>query len=308
MDLKRIAETLVSQADLTAAANPAVAKAISDLVKTTIQPLLGKLNPDFGYDALSSGVRGQSEDSFSFPARPDDFNKANLNGTLLVKGTLIPPVQGSGKEIAGKATVVNLEGGFFFKTPKMKGAGKYMFPTPAGKVDISFDANGSPQLKDPADLVDLVDALEQLNDHVLENHPPEAKSLTRDPQLRKEQAEINELARQNQAEKARETEQAEAAQAQREADEAIYGSVDAFVKHMDEMDEDEYGPAELQKLVNTQFRDPASRAIAQGEVKKQLDAEGMVFNPKKRHLSSRREGLDLLRIAARVAQTGVIAS
>lgn len=301
MDLVRIAESIVSGPEVTAAANPEVAKAVANLVKTAVKPLLDKLKPDFGYDALDSGLRGMSEGSMSFPARPAVFDEANLNGTLLVKGVLNPPVQGSGKEIAGTATTVQFECGFFFKTPKAKGGGKYMFQTPAGQAGITFDASGQPQLTDAADLVDLVDALETLADRVLSEHPPEAKSLTRDPRLRKEQAELNETARKEKAEREREQAQSDSARAQKEADAATHGSVEAFVNYMDEQDEDHFGPADLQKLLNTMFNDPPTRAMSQVRIKQELEAEGMVFDPKKRHLSSRRQKLDLLRIASRVS-------
>ena len=89
MDLLQIA-TRIALVEPTAAANPAVAQAVANLVKEAVKPLLSKLNPDFGYDALSSGLRGMSEDSISFPARPADFDAANLNGTILGPAATAP--------------------------------------------------------------------------------------------------------------------------------------------------------------------------------------------------------------------------
>jgi hypothetical protein len=295
MDLKRIAETLVSQADLTAAANPAVAKAIADLIKQAIMPLLSEMKPDFGHDALSSGVRGMSDAEMSFPVRPDVFNGQNLNGNLLVKITMDPPVQGSGQALAGKATQATLVVCYYFKTPVQKGSGKCMWDTPAGSVSITFDPAGNPKIDDEGDLVDLVVAMEELTDRVISGPPPGAKSLSRDPQHRKEQSELNEIARREKAEQERQVQQDAAAKSQKDIDKATHGSVEAFVAYMDEQDEDHFGPADLQKLLNTMFNDPATRAMSQVRVKSECEAEGLVFDPKKRHLS-----FSLVQIAARI--------
>lgn len=298
MDLKRM---IVSQTDLTAAANPAVAKATAALIKQAITPLLSEMKPDFGHDALSSGVRGMSDAEMSFPVRPDVFNGQNLNGNLLVKISLNPPVQGSGKAIAGQKTVATLVVCYYFKTPVQKGSGKCMWDTPAGTVNITFDVNGDPKIDDEGDLVDLVVAMEELTDRVVSGPPPGAKSLSRDPQHRKEQAELNEIARQNKAEQERQVQQDAAARSQKEIDKLTHGSVEAFVAYMDEQDEDHFGPADLQKLLNTMFNDPATRAMNQVRIKQECEAEGLVFDPKKRHLSSRRPKIDLLKIAARIS-------
>lgn len=296
MDLRRIAESLTAGPEVTAAANPAVASAIAELIKTAVTPLLEEFGPDFGHDAPALGVRGQSEGEMSFPVRPKLFDSENLNGTLLVKIKLDPPVQGSGKAIANTETTASFVVCYYFKTPRIPGSGKCMWDTAAGSAQISFDANGKPGLKDAGEVEDIATALEQLRDRVVDSPPEGAHSLSRDPQHRKEQAELNETARREKEEKAREKEQSERAKAQKEADSHTHGSVEAFVRYMDEQDEDEFGMADLQKLLNTMFPDNASRALAQGEIKRQLEAEGMVFNPKKRHLS-----FNMTRIAARVA-------
>jgi hypothetical protein len=301
MDLMRIAESIVSGPEVTAAANPEVAKAIAALIKQAIGPLLEQMKPDFGHDALSSGVRGMSDAEMSFPVRPDVFNSQNLNGNLLVKITLDPPVQGSGKAIAGTKTRAKFVVCYYFKTPVQKGSGKCMWDAAAGEVGITFDANGNPKIDDEGDLVDLVVVMEELTDRVISGPPPGAKSLSRDPQHRKEQSELNEIARQEKAQQERQVQQDEAARSQKETDKLTHGSVEAFVVYMDEQDEDHFGPADLQKLLNTMFGDPATRAMSQVRIKQECEAEGLVFDPKKRHLSSRRPKLDLLKITARVS-------
>lgn len=294
MDFLRIAARV---SERVAASNPEVAQAIAGLVKKTITPLLEQLNPDFGHDALASGVRGQSEGSVSFPVRPGAFDTENLNGNLLVKITLNPPVQGSGKDIAGTATSANFTVGYYFKTPKIPGSGKFMWETPAGNAEIMFDESGNPQVEDPGDLADIVDALETLTDKVVEAPPEGARSYTRDPELRKQQREINQVNLQNKEELEREKSQSKARQEQREADSATHGSVEAFVQYMDDQDEDEFGPADLQKLLNTMYNDQASREVARGEIQKALTDEGLEWKPGKRTLSS-----DLV-IAARITQS-----
>lgn len=281
--------------DLVAAANPAVAKAIAALIKQAIKPLLAGMKPDFGHDALSSGVRGMSDAEMSFPVRPDVFNSQNLNGNLLVKIRLDPPVQGSGKVLANQKTAATFTVGYYFKTPMQKGSGKYMWNIPAGGAGITFDANGNPTMDDEGDLVNLIMAMEELTDRVISGPPPGAKSLSRDPQHRKEQSELNELARQRNREQERQVEQDAAAKSQKDTDKITHGSVEAFVAYMDAQDEDHFGPADLQKLLNTMFGDPVTRAMSQVRIKQECEAEGLVFDPKKRHLS-----FNLLKIAARI--------
>lgn len=172
-----------------------------------------------------------------------------------------------------------------------------MWETPAGNAEIMFDESGNPQVEDPGDLADIVDALETLTDKVVEAPPEGARSYTRDPELRKQQREINQVNLQNKEELEREKSQSKARQEQREADSATHGSVEAFVQYMDDQDEDEFGPADLQKLLNTMYNDQASREVARGEIQKALTDEGLEWKPGKRTLSS-----DLV-IAARITQS-----
>lgn len=289
---KRIAQEHLARA------NPAVAKAVADLVKEEIKPLLEQLNPDFGHDALSTGLRGMSEGSISFPARPAVFDSENLNGNLLVKLTLDPPVSGTGPAIAGSATTAVFTVGYYFKTPKLPGGGKFMWETSAGQAEVEFDEQGNPMIVDSGDLVDLVDAMEKLAERVVDDPPEGARSYTRDPELRKQQRELNQQSEQSRKEKEREDAQSKAEKERRDADAHTHGSVEAFIQYMDDIDEDVFGPADLQKLLNTMYKDPTSRAVAQGEIRKQLVDEGLEWNPGKRTLSFR---LDLLKVAARLA-------
>lgn len=307
MDLERIAR------GLTAAVNPEVAKRITSLIKDTIEPLLEQFNPDYGYDALAGAIgRGMSEGSMSFPARPAVFDTENLNGTILVKITLDPPVSGSGKDIAGTATTAKLECGFYFKTPAKdpetgKTSGKYMMARDAGKAEITFDGGGSPEFDDDGELVDLVEAMEAVAEAVVDSPPPGAKSMTRDPAERKRTHEQNKAAKKLLEEKRREEEQQRKFREQREADEAVYGSPEAFAAYLGEQEQDDFGPADLQKVLQTMFKDKLTQAAMQVKVKDDLERLGLRFNPRKNRLSAVRgpsEVADRLRaIAARIERS-----
>lgn len=298
MDLVRIAETIVSGAEVTAAANPEVGKAITQFIQEILRKFEGDLDLNFNYDAKAGGLLGGSDTGFSFPARPHSFDEeGGLNGTLLVKMSMNPPISGSGSDIAGQTTTVSMEAGFFFKTPKQKGAGKYMWATPAGSFEVTFGSDGEPQVQDSGDIAELADVLSALEERAFNETPPGAKSLTRDPQHRKEQRELNEIGRKNREEQEREKAQSLKQQEQKEADKAVYGSVEAFVDYKMQQDQDEFGPTELQKVLQTMFPDNASRALAQAEIKKQIESYGLRYNPGFHGLGSS----ILLRIAARVA-------
>lgn len=297
MDLVRIAESIVSGPIVTAAANPEVGKAITQFIQETLRKFEGDLDLNFNYDAKAGGLLGGSDTGFSFPARPHSFDEpGGLNGTLLVKMTMDPPISASGSDIAGQATTVSMEAGFFFKTPKQKGAGKYMWATPAGQIEVTFGTDGEPQVQDSGDIAGLADVLIALEERAFTETPPGAKSLTRDPQHRKEQRELNEIGRQNREEQEREKAQGVKQREQKEADKVHYGSVEAFVDYILQQDGTEFSLADLQKVLQTMFPDNASRALAQAEIKKQIEDYGLKFNPGLKQLS-----MDLLSISARVA-------
>lgn len=172
-----------------------------------------------------------------------------------------------------------------------------MWETSAGNAEILFDESGAPQMEDSGDLVDMVEAIESLTTKVVDSPPEGARSYTRDPELRKQQREINQVNLQNKEEMEREKAQSKARQEQKDADSATHGGVDAFVQYMDDQDEDEFGPADLQKLLNTMYNDQASREVARGEIQKALTDEGLLWKPNKRTLSSH------LSIAARIIQS-----
>lgn len=287
----------IAQKCLFAAANPEVGKAITQFVQETLRKFEGDMDLNFNYDAKANGLLGGSDTGFSFPARPHSFDEpGGLNGTLLVKMKMDPPISGSGSDIAGQATTVTMEAGFFFKTPKEKGAGKYMWGTPAGQFEVTFGPDGEPEVQDSGDIAELVDVLSGLEERAFTETPPGAKSLTRDPQHRKEQRELNEIGRKNREEQEREKAQGLKLQEQKDADKVHYGSVEAFVDYMMQQDLEEFGPADLQKVLQTMFPDNASRALAQAEIKKQIEDYGLKFNPGIKKLS-----MNLLAIATRVA-------
>lgn len=297
MDLHAAAMSVI------AATNPEMAKAITSLVKDTIRPLLEQFSPDYGYDALKGAVgRGMSEGSMSFPARPAVFDQENLNGTVLVKITLDPPVTGSGKDIAGTTTTAKFECGFYYKTPardpvtKELVSAKYMLAKDAGKAGITFDEDGNPSFDDDGDLVDLVEAMEAVAEEVAGNPPPGAKSLTRDRAERKRIHDQNKEAERLLQEQQREQEQQKKYQEQREADEAIYGSPEAFAQYLTDQEEADFGPADLQKVLQTMFRDKAQQAMQQVRIKDEIEKLGYKFNPGKNRLS-----FSLRRAARRIA-------
>jgi len=290
MDLKLAAWSLV------ALANPEVARAVANLVKETVKSITSDMKLDFGHDAPEGGVRGMSEGAVSFPVRPGQFDEKNLNGTILVKMVLDPPVAGSGEDIAGTATTAKLFAGYYFKTPRLPGKGKYMFETPAGEAGITFDERGDPELDDAGEIGDLVDAIEALAEKVVEDPPEGAKSLTRDPEERKRIREQNEEALQRRQEQEREEKHRKEYEAQREADQAVYGSAELFAQYLEDQEEADFGPADLQKLLNTMYNRADLRALNQVKVKDAVEALGYKFNPGKRHLSA-----VLCRAAAKVA-------
>jgi len=287
-----------------AATNPEMAKAITSLVKDTIEPLLEEFSPDYGYDALKGAVgRGMSEGAMSFPARPAVFDQENLNGTVLVKIKLDPPVTGSGQDIAGTATTAKFECGFYYKTPARDPeteelvSAKYMLVRNAGQAGITFDDDGNPSFDDDGDLVDLVEAMEAVAAEVAGNPPPGAKSLTRDPAERKRIHEQNQEARRLLQEQQREQEQQRQYQEQREADEAVYGSPEAFAQYLADQEETDFGKADLNKVLQTMFRDREQQAFQQARIKGEIEKLGYKFNPGKNHLS-----FSLRRVAGRLTE------
>lgn len=287
----------VAAMSVVALANPEAARAITSLVKESIAPLLEAMAPDFGHDAPGGGFRGMSEGAMSFPVRPGAFNSENLNGTILVRITLDPPISGSGEELAGTATTATFECGYYFKTPLRKGKGEYMFPVPAGSAGITFDEDGTPGFDDAGDLADLVEAIEAVTERVVDDPPEGAKSLTRDPEERRRVREQNEAARRLQMEREREQEQQRKYQEQREADEAVYGSPEAFGRYLADQEEPDFGPADLQKVLQTMFRDKAQQGMQQVRIKDELEKLGYRFNPRKNRLS-----FSLRSAAGRVAE------
>jgi hypothetical protein len=289
----------IAQDYLIAAANAEVGKAIARIVQEQLRKFEGELDLNFSYDAKAGGLLKGSDTGFSFPARPHSFDEeGGLNGTFLVTMHLNPPVSGAGPEIAGTATTVSMEVEFFFKTPTEPGGGKRMWKTPAGQLEVTFGPDGQPDIADTGDVALLVEVITELEERAFTETPKGAKSLTRDPQHRKEQRELNEIGRKNREEQERERAQELQRKVQKEADKAQYGSVETFVDYIMQQGLEEFSLADLQKVLQTMFPDNASRAIAQAEIKKQIEGYGLRFNPGLKKLSSR---LNLLRIAARVA-------
>ena len=281
-------KTLIFSTDRFAAANPELAKILTDAIRATLPPK----EYDFSYDALEGGVRGLSEDSMSFPARPNDFDGESgvggikpLNGTLLTKIYLDPPITGSGPEIAGEITTVTLESGFYFKTPlkdkdHRNNTGKYMFPMPAGSFEIMFDDDGSPIMPKPLDMPDLHHTLQSLSEHVHANIPPGAASLSRDPVHGKQQREKRENAKREELRELEKKKLLEEWENQKLSDAETHGSIEKFVAWKMRNEDPEFGPQDVHKIVNILDKDPAGRKLNFPYIKEKLiKEEGMEWNP-----------------------------
>jgi hypothetical protein len=276
-----------------AAANPEVATAIASSIRDELGKR-GKFN--FGYDVTSiskteTGVLGQSEGYISFPARPEDFDKNNLNGTILIKLKLEPSISKNVLSLADLDFKAASEIGFYFKTPEIKGGGQYMFPRASVSIDIMFDADENPILMDLTQIDKLAKDIDSLTKFVCESPPKGAHSLTRDPQRRKQLREINEQARikqKEEGEKAKAKELLEEKESENEFYSKTHGSIDAFVNYMDSIDEDIFGGQDVQKILDTMY--PSSSAAQKGLMRNQiiqnLKEEGLVWDPKKTLLSS----------------------
>jgi len=268
-----------------AAVNPEVAKTLADLLKSHLGEMIPKI--DFHYDALKSGLRGMSEAAMSFPARPVEFNEEDLNGTILVRGTLSPPIQGSGKALAQKNTKLTLNVGFYFKTPRLPGEGKYMLEQPAGVLDIEFNEEGVPVIKNEEEIVALVDAYKSLTAKVLSDVPEGAKRLTpKDPHEQKVQREQNEEAEKFTRETEREKKQHQEIKEQQDANATTHGTPEAFAQYMADQEETSFGPGDLQKVLDTVYGDKNSRLMMRNVMIEKLKELGLKWDPSKRTVAT----------------------
>lgn len=279
---------------LEAVSNPEVAKAIAGLIKGY---LISKLQLNVGYDATKEGVQKQSEDGFSFLVRPSDFDKENLNGTVQVRVTYDSPITETGPALANKPVNGAVEVGYYYKTPRLPGGGKYMFPKGAGSIDIKFDKNGIPSLADPNQLNSIVDAIQDVTTQVVTEPPPGAKSLTRDPKEREREKELADKAREFQREK----EQGEKAEAIRTQESETHGSIDSFVQYMADSDESSFGPGDLQKVLNTMYKSPNDRAFQRNNVITEIRDKGLKWDPYKKMVAAELSPDDLVQALNEIA-------
>ncbi len=265
--------------------NIEVAKSLSNVFKSYMAELIPGI--DFRYDAPTSGVRGMNEAAFSFPARPREFDEEDLNGTILVRGNLNPPVQETGKGLVGFKTKLTFEIGFYFKTPRLPGNGKYMFQTPAGTFDIEFNEEGQPVVQNEEEVVALTDAYSALSAKVMSETPEGARRLTpKDPHEQKVQREQNDEAERFEREKSREKQQHQEIRDQQDANSSTHGSEEAFVQYMQDQEETSFGPGDLQKLLDTKYSDKNSRLMMRNEVINKLKELGLKWDPSKRTIAS----------------------
>jgi hypothetical protein len=270
-----------------AVASPEVASAIAKAIK---DELAKKGGFNFGYDVSDIGVSGQSEDHISFPARPVSFDKENLNGTIHVKFDLEPPIPVGAISLNNVETSAEAEVGFYFKTPKLPGGGKYMFPTDAGKIDIIFDEE-TPLLVDPSQIDKLASKINELAEKIIEEPPIGARSHSRDPDRRRQ---LQEMAEQARAEQKKQEEKEKALELISEKEstakfyEKTHGSPEIFGDYMDSIEEEIFGPQDVQKILDTMYptSSAAQKAMMRNEVINKLKEEGFEWSVQKTELSS----------------------
>jgi hypothetical protein len=270
--------------DIQAKANPKLSESLANLLKSYVKEAIPSI--DFNYDALASGIRGMSPGAISFPARPKIFDEANLNGTILVKGIIDPPI--SEWPIYNRRTQLFLSAGFYFKTPKLPGGGKYNSETAeqAGTLDIEFDESGLPIIMNEPIVSELITVIQSVAEKTVANPPEGAKSLTRDPQERKRLKEQAETAEQYSREQTREKEQRQQQKELQEANQATHGSPEIFKQYMSDQEEEEFGPRDLDKVLNTMYDNKNDRLLMRNEVNKKIQSLGLKWNPGKTRESS----------------------
>jgi hypothetical protein len=248
-----------------------VALAISETLRGIIDQTVKGIDWNWDIRGTDFGWIGKN---LSFPGKPSEFPTQGLIGGILVKGEFAT------EPTEGQANAVTLEVGYYNK--HKGGGGEYTKCNDLGAYDCMIGPDGKPdfskdlETQQAQNLDAIGSGVKDCIDHIVKHPPDKAKSQS---QVRKE------FQKQEQLEGSRKQDEKWRQQLEEKRTTGPYRSIPDFFDHIVEETGGTYGPAELQRLMNTMFKSPTERDTNRKSVMDQLKDAGLTFDASRREIA-----------------------